>query len=53
MIEILGNLYGQNDAPASWFRTMDKDLQSLGWRMVGDQVVLMHVYIRFEIQPMP
>lgn len=32
VIEILGNLYGQNDAPAAWFRTFDKELQALGWK---------------------
>ena len=32
VIEILGNLYGQNDAPASWFRTLEKELKSLGWQ---------------------
>lgn len=31
VIEILGNLYGQNDAPASWFRTFDMEIKALSW----------------------
>lgn len=31
VIEILGNLYGQNDTPSSWFRTFDTEIQKLGW----------------------
>lgn len=32
VIEIKGNLYGQNNAPSSWFKTFDQELKSLGWR---------------------
>ena len=32
VIEIIGNLYGQNDAPSAWFRTFDTEVQKLGWR---------------------
>ena len=32
VIEILGNLYGQNDAPSAWFRTFDTEIQKLGWK---------------------
>ena len=32
VIEILGNLYGQNDAPSAWFRTFDTEVQRLGWK---------------------
>ena len=32
VIEILGNLYGQNDAPSAWFRTFDTEVQKLGWK---------------------
>eukprot|EP00435_Cladocopium_sp_Y103_P016050 s2207_g4.t1 len=31
VIEVLGNVYGQNDAPAAWFKEFDKVVQSLGW----------------------
>ena len=31
VIEILGNLYGQNDAPAAWFREFSTQVRSLGW----------------------
>lgn len=31
VIEILGNLYGQNDAPAAWFREFSTHVCSLGW----------------------
>ena len=35
VIEILGNLYGQNDAPSAWFRTFDKEVKALGWKASG------------------
>ena len=35
VIEILGNLYGQNDAPSAWFRTFDKEIKALGWKASG------------------
>lgn len=35
VIEILGNLYGQNDAPSAWFRTFDKEVRALGWKASG------------------
>ena len=31
VIEIVGNLYGQNDAPAAWFREFSSFVQSIGW----------------------
>eukprot|EP00435_Cladocopium_sp_Y103_P017727 s923_g4.t1 len=31
VIEVLGNVYGQNDAPAAWFREFDTVVQQLGW----------------------
>eukprot|EP00435_Cladocopium_sp_Y103_P008674 s3466_g2.t1 len=31
VIEVLGNVYGQNDAPAAWFKEFDTVVQSLGW----------------------
>eukprot|EP00435_Cladocopium_sp_Y103_P075218 s4_g55.t1 len=31
VIEVLGNVYGQNDAPAAWFREFDSVVQTLGW----------------------
>ena len=31
VIEVLGNVYGQNDAPAAWFREFSTHVQSLGW----------------------
>eukprot|EP00435_Cladocopium_sp_Y103_P012014 s3028_g3.t1 len=32
VIEVCGNIYGQNDAPASWFRTFDTALQEFKWK---------------------
>eukprot|EP00435_Cladocopium_sp_Y103_P064571 s214_g26.t1 len=32
VIEVLGNVYGQNDAPAAWFKEFDTVVQSLGWK---------------------
>ena len=32
VIEVLGNVYGQNDAPSAWFSTFDEAAQSFGWR---------------------
>eukprot|EP00435_Cladocopium_sp_Y103_P019702 s2149_g4.t1 len=29
--EVLGNVYGQNDAPAAWFATFDEAARSFGW----------------------
>ena len=31
VIEVLGNVYGQNDAPAAWFKEFDTVVKSLGW----------------------
>eukprot|EP00435_Cladocopium_sp_Y103_P032199 s207_g8.t1 len=31
VIEVLGNVYGQNDAPAAWFKEFDSVVKSLGW----------------------
>eukprot|EP00434_Breviolum_minutum_P035842 symbB.v1.2.031741.t1/scaffold3487.1/size55659/4 len=31
VIEICGNLYGQNDAPAAWFKAFDEELRAGGW----------------------
>ena len=31
VIEVVGNLYGQNDAPAAWFQTFDRELRALNW----------------------
>ena len=31
VIEIVGSLYGQNDAPSAWFQTFDRALKGLGW----------------------
>ena len=32
VIEGLGNAYGQNDAPAAWFREFNTVATSTGWR---------------------
>ena len=32
VIEVLGNIYGQNDAPASWFSTFCQSAKDGGWR---------------------
>eukprot|EP00435_Cladocopium_sp_Y103_P043787 s1055_g12.t1 len=32
VIEVLGNVYGQNDAPAAWFREFNGVVQQLGWQ---------------------
>ena len=29
VIEVIGNIYGQNDAPAAWFQTFDQELRFL------------------------
>ena len=31
VVEICGNLYGQNDAPAAWFKAFDEELRCGGW----------------------
>ena len=31
VIEVLGNVYGQNDAPSAWFKEFSSHVQSLGW----------------------
>lgn len=31
VIEIVGNLYGQNDAPRAWHATFDKKAVAAGW----------------------
>ena len=31
VIEVLGNVYGQNDAPVAWYRTFDAEAQKVGW----------------------
>ena len=31
VIEVTGNVYGQNDAPVMWYRTFDQEVISLGW----------------------
>ena len=31
VIEVLGNIYGQNDAPASWFSTFKSAAAHIGW----------------------
>ena len=32
VIEVVGNVYGQNDAPVAWYRTFDQVALSLGWQ---------------------
>ena len=31
VIEVIGNVYGQNDAPSAWFRTFDEEATKIGW----------------------
>lgn len=31
VIEVIGNVYGQNDAPASWFKTFHQEAVTAGW----------------------
>ena len=31
VIEVIGNVYGQNDAPAAWHTTFDMEAQKIGW----------------------
>ena len=31
VIEVLGNVYGQNDAPAAWFKEFNNVAQDIGW----------------------
>ena len=31
VIEVIGNVYGQNDAPAAWHTTFDSEAQKIGW----------------------
>ena len=31
VIEVVGNVYGQNDAPAAWHTTFDSEAQKIGW----------------------
>ena len=32
VIEVVGNVYGQNDAPSSWFRTFHQEACAAGWK---------------------
>ena len=32
VIEVTGNVYGQNDAPATWYKTFDQEAAAAGWR---------------------
>ena len=32
VIEVMGNVYGQNDAPAAWFREFNTVASSVGWK---------------------
>jgi hypothetical protein len=43
VIEIVGNLYGQNDAPAAWFQTFDRELKALGWTPSAFDACLYHL----------
>ena len=31
LVEVLGNVYGQNDAPSSWYRVFDEEVQKAGF----------------------
>ena len=31
VLEVTGNLYGQNDAPLAWYRTFDEEACGFGW----------------------
>ena len=31
MIQVLGNVYGQNDAPSAWHKTFDSEACQTGW----------------------
>ena len=31
LVEVLGNVYGQNDAPSSWYRVFDDEVQKAGF----------------------
>ena len=31
MIEVLGNVYGQNDEPSAWHKTFDSEACQTGW----------------------
>ena len=31
VIEVIGNVYGSNDAPFNWWHTFDKEVQAGGW----------------------
>lgn len=33
VIEVLGNLYGQNNAPSAWYRTFNQEIKALGWKV--------------------
>eukprot|EP00435_Cladocopium_sp_Y103_P054627 s220_g17.t2 len=46
VIEVVGNIYGQNDAPSAWFQTFDKEVRSLGWRASAFDACL--YYLRDE-----
>ena len=37
VIEICGNIYGQNDAPAAWFKEFASFVVSCGWQSKLDQ----------------
>ena len=32
LVEVLGNVYGQNDAPAAWYRVFDEAVQKTGFK---------------------
>ena len=31
VIEVVGNVYGQNDAPVAWYKTFDREVTEIGW----------------------
>ena len=31
VIEVVGNVYGQNDAPVAWYKTFDHEATTIGW----------------------
>lgn len=32
VLEVVGNLYGQNDAPCAWYKTFDSEAANAGWQ---------------------
>ena len=43
VIEVIGNVYGQNDAPVAWYKTFDASATEIGWHRSKFDPCLYHL----------